>query len=204
MRRLGFVGRGRGWGQGRGLGFILLLQLYQQYQRIERKPPVTIALIIINLLVYFSQGDYLDISTKEICLQPYRILMLGEWWRIITAGFFHVDEIHLYYNMSSLLMKGLQIEQSRGSVYFALMAAELLIVSHSLVVATTYIGISIGMDIMYEYFWSTCAIGFSAVLFGFKYVLTFGREGTSEIHIPLYGIVRFPSRLFVPSQYLAF
>eukprot|EP01023_Acetabularia_acetabulum_P011245 TRINITY_DN1513_c0_g1_i3.p3 TRINITY_DN1513_c0_g1~~TRINITY_DN1513_c0_g1_i3.p3 ORF type:complete len:165 (-),score=16.66 TRINITY_DN1513_c0_g1_i3:237-731(-) len=105
--------------------------------------------------------------------------------------------------MSSLLMKGLQIEQSGGSVFFGVLVCELLFVSHLIVVALVWLGSSAGILFMQQQFWATCTVGFSAVLFGLKYILTFGRESVSEIYVPLYGMVRIPSRIFIPTKYLA-
>eukprot|EP01025_Chloroclados_australasicus_P021410 TRINITY_DN2250_c0_g1_i1.p2 TRINITY_DN2250_c0_g1~~TRINITY_DN2250_c0_g1_i1.p2 ORF type:complete len:211 (-),score=20.31 TRINITY_DN2250_c0_g1_i1:335-967(-) len=121
----------------------------------------------------------------------------------LRQDFFHANELHLYYNMSSLLMKGLQLEQSRGSAYFGVLVTELLLMSHALVVAMSWLGDSIGIGFLEQQFWSTCAIGFSAVLFGLKYILTFGQERVSEVYVPLYGMYRIPTTMYVPTKYLA-
>jgi rhomboid domain-containing protein 1 len=43
--------------------------------------------------------------------------------------------MHVYYNMSSLVWKGVNLEQSYGSVKFAALVGELLLLSHGLVLA---------------------------------------------------------------------
>jgi membrane associated rhomboid family serine protease len=38
-------------------------------------------------------------------------VLAGEWWRVFTAGFLHVDVVHLALNMFSLLMLGRGLEE---------------------------------------------------------------------------------------------
>jgi rhomboid domain-containing protein 1 len=49
----------------------------------------------------------------------------GQWNRLFWGTIMHSDTMHLYYNMSSLLFKGMQLEPALGSVGFALLVAEL-------------------------------------------------------------------------------
>lgn len=59
---------------------------------------------------------------------PHRIVYTmqnGAWDRLFWGVVLHADEWHLYYNMSSLLWKGLQLETSLGSARFAALMLEL-------------------------------------------------------------------------------
>ena len=49
----------------------------------------------------------------------------GEWGRLFWGTVLHADAMHLYYNMSSLLFKGVQLEPALGSVGFGLLITEL-------------------------------------------------------------------------------
>jgi membrane associated rhomboid family serine protease len=55
------------------------------------------------------------------------MLQGGQWSRLFWGTILHDDTKHLYYNMSSLLFKGVQLEPAMGSVGFAFLIAELWI-----------------------------------------------------------------------------
>ena len=101
------------------LVFVLLIELYQRFNSMRYKPPVTIGLLAINIFAYFT--DYFNIS--ENCLLPATIvsnfqdgnLSLN---RLVFATLIHGDDIHLYYNMISLGWKGVELEMSMGSEKF--------------------------------------------------------------------------------------
>ncbi len=56
----------------------------------------------------------------------------GEWPRLFWSAFLHLDDVHLYWNMTSLLLKGAQLERRMGSAGFAGLLAELLLLSHAI------------------------------------------------------------------------
>src|SRR3546814_414510 len=72
-----------------------------------------------------------------------------------------------YYNMTSLLWKGANLEMAMGSKAFLWLVAVSLVLSHVYVVVISYIAAT-----MFEYYepMQMCAVGFSAVLFALKYV----------------------------------
>jgi membrane associated rhomboid family serine protease len=158
----------------------LLIQLYQQLERSNFKPPITIALIFINIMVHIHPSPYfLDIylgDMQRICIQPRKIVETffyrGEllWSRLFLSSVVHADDMHLYYNMLSLCWKGVHLESELGSHKFGFLVIYSLIASHTIMVALAYI--------LYEFFqfdghnsgYNTCAVGFSAVLFSLKYV----------------------------------
>ena len=115
-------------------------------------------------------------------------------FRSFAAAFTHADEVHLYYNMSSLIYKGYLLERwvlislapsaaRAHSRSLALTRAhsfarphryptlKLLLLVLELVVVSSliYVGVAAlvpGLQLM-----ESCAVGFSAVLFGLKVVL---------------------------------
>jgi membrane associated rhomboid family serine protease len=159
----------------------LLFQLYSQLERSQYKPPVTIGLLAINFLVHLHPAPYFfntylgDIS--RICIHPRKIVdaFLYDkeilWSRLYLSSIVHADDIHLYYNMLSLCWKGINLESSMGSTQFAYLVLFSLLVSHSLMVALTYILYNFFEFSGYGSGYTTCAVGFSAVLFSLKYVL---------------------------------
>jgi rhomboid domain-containing protein 1 len=166
---------------------LLLFQLYQQVQSIPGpKPPVTLSLMAVQALIFLApflmDADDMGLpSIHSSCLCPHATVFKGEWQRLVLAAFLHADEHHLYYNLASLLWKGVQLERSMGSARFAALLAELLIVSHSLVVIASYLLASFGPPDYLDLPQSLCAVGFSAVLFGMKVVLNHNSPGWSNI-----------------------
>lgn len=85
--------------------------------------PVTSALIGANIvasLIAFVSPDFYEQNLFRV--GPVR--QRGEWHRIITSGFLHVNVLHLVVNMYVLYMFGPILEQALGAggyllVYFA-------------------------------------------------------------------------------------
>lgn len=120
---------------------------------------------------YFLTNSLLDVFVP---------LQAGQWSRLFWAPFLHGDEMHLYYNMGSLLWKGSRLEPQLGPIKFAALVAELLFTSGALYVAaaTTMAAKS--------RFWTrgafnSCAVGFSGVLFGLKIILNSRSAGWSTV-----------------------
>lgn len=93
----------------------------------------TVSLILVNAIVYvlliifYGTSDDLGPGSEAIyslALHPYLVISKGEYWRIITALFVHMDPIHLFFNMYALYIAGRIVETYYGSfrtlvVYFA-------------------------------------------------------------------------------------
>lgn len=89
------------------------------YERTFMKKPliITYALIIINVIIYvISLVGLLNINDFSM---SYTAIRAGEWWRIITAAFFHNGAIHLFCNMYSLYIIGTQLETVLGKIKFS-------------------------------------------------------------------------------------
>jgi rhomboid domain-containing protein 1 len=79
-----------------------------------------------------------------------------------------------------LLLQGAMLEPRMGSPKFAGLLLELLLLSHGLVVAASAAASACIPD--YKYLWfSTCAVGFSAVIFALKVVLQHDSPGYSSV-----------------------
>ena len=175
-------GRGRRNNRGNGFLMLMLMQLGQRVHRLERKPPVTLALMGFMIFIYL-QPDVAP-SIGELCLSTSNV----DVFRLIGSAFLHASDMHLYYNMSSLLWKGVQIELSAGSQIFAVMLSILLVLSHGLYII---VGNLVGDNLPFGGA-AGCAVGFSAVLFALKVVLNEG----SGTHSSVWGIS-------VPTKYAA-
>jgi rhomboid domain-containing protein 1 len=161
----------------------LVLPLAHQIYMLEHKPPATIALVVLNL-AFFLRPEGLDAflpTVRNGCLHPSKMLFRGQWARLLWAPFLHADEMHVYYNMASLLWKGAQLEPAYGTGAFLALNAELAAVSGLLYVAAAAtlaprVPYLLGRGIM-----SQCAVGFSGVLFGLKVILNHNAAGWSSV-----------------------
>jgi membrane associated rhomboid family serine protease len=97
----------------------------------QRRPEVTIALIVINVIVFLTEGNFtfsggptgkvyeegaLFGSLKGL---PTLGVAHGQWWRIVTSGFMHENLIHIGFNMYVLYILGQMLEPALGRVKFA-------------------------------------------------------------------------------------
>ena len=110
----------------------------------------------------------------------------------------HADEWHLYYNMTSLLWKGLQLESTLGSVRFLLLVCELWATSSAIICAVLWASHRcVGQIIpaIASQYYSLCVLGFSAVLFGFKAVINASEAGWQSVHVPMLGRLQTPPQV---------
>lgn len=88
------------------------------------RAPVTIALVVINILVFIA-----DQLTPNVGGSGFHLLMLlggiipkavqqGEYYRIVTAGFLHFSIAHIGFNMYALTQAGMVVENLWGSGRF--------------------------------------------------------------------------------------
>ncbi|KAL3146812.1 hypothetical protein ABBQ38_014789 [Trebouxia sp. C0009 RCD-2024] len=160
----------------------LLLMLGNQIRRMDQKPPVTIALVAVQVLLFAAPTDLANLipPISNACLHPYKVFEHLELSRILWSAFLHADESHIFYNMSSLLWKGAQLEPLLGSTKFALVLLELLVSSHLIMVMLAKACVTFAPAFAGQYY-NTCAVGFSAVLFAMKVVLNSNSPGWSSV-----------------------
>ncbi|XP_064639136.1 rhomboid-related protein 4-like [Lineus longissimus] len=164
-----FRGRNRGT-QGGGLAIMLLA--YQLMQvGFDRIPPVTLAAILGQVLVFLKLIDIPWPSLDDVCISSNQVWNRGDWTRLILGVFHHADQWHLYYNMSSFLWKGINLERKLGSGYFAFLLAVFTVLQSTILVAVNML---LGNYIMNDAsYLSQCAVGFSGVLFALKVLTTY-------------------------------
>lgn len=71
--------------------------------------PITILLILTNVLLFFISSSDKNIIDKTI-MWPYYVKRNKEYYRMITSGFLHADFMHLFFNMFTLYFFGRNIE----------------------------------------------------------------------------------------------
>lgn len=79
----------------------------------KKKIVVTYALIVLNIIIYFlSISGIIDVNL--FAMNGGLVSDTHEWWRIITSMFFHGSIIHLFCNMYSLYVIGVELETVIG------------------------------------------------------------------------------------------
>eukprot|EP01083_Nonionella_stella_P174360 604173_1 len=162
-----------------------LLLLFGQLQEIglNRIPPVTLIFFAINVAVHFMATH---IPLSEVCIRPISIIQYGQYERLVLSAFFHADNWHLYYNMASLLWKGMNLERQIGSSRLLI-----IIIISTVLSSILYVIISASLVNMLEFDSSfhSCAVGFSAVLFALKVVLNYDSNANT-----MYWGLRIPTK----------
>ncbi len=116
------------------------------------------------------------------------------WMRILTSGFIHADDQHLYYNMISFCAKGVQLEAALGPEKYGVLVLYSLVVSHGIAIVLSRAMFDVA-PYVYTHFhyilpsdYDSCAVGFSAVIFALKYVVNVDTDTTSRVHMPMGGL----------------
>jgi membrane associated rhomboid family serine protease len=81
----------------------------------------TIILIALNVLAFFI--ELLDRGggfANALALTPVEVVQGGAWWEIATYMFVHANFWHIFFNMLTLFLFGVQLEQRMGSTEFLL------------------------------------------------------------------------------------
>jgi membrane associated rhomboid family serine protease len=89
-----------------------------------RDTPAVLVLIVFNVLVFLfeiSVGDWNDpeVLHRIGALEPYAVVIKGEYWRLFTALFLHGGFLHLGFNLFALYVLGPPLERAIGGMRFA-------------------------------------------------------------------------------------
>eukprot|EP01134_Creolimax_fragrantissima_P000651 CFRG0651T1 len=186
----GYRHRGR---RGGNTGVILLLI---EILRVgwDHIPPITLSLVLGMVFIFINPVHWQMLPLGQACLSATKIIRSPgqQTYRILSHAFFHGDDIHLYYNMISLIHKGQQLEPRVGMHMYALMVASMTILE-----AGFYIMVVDGLRMIFGYgaplVGSDCCVGFSGVLFGMKVILQ-QTDTNSDRVSTFFGLFSIPSR----------
>lgn len=103
---------------------------------------------------------FLDVPWQkyDVCISGHKVWNKGDYQSLLLSSFEHADDMHLYYNMISFLVKGRTLEYKHGTMNFCLLLLFLCIATPVLYVCLAILSAnSLGdKDAM-----KSCAIGFS-------------------------------------------
>ena len=143
---------------------------------LKKRPYVTIALIFINVLVFligifFNKQD--SIVNLFSVYGPY--IKMGEFYRLLTGAFVHVDMFHLLFNMYALYVLGEQIEKFYGSLKYAILYLVSAITGNLLSILLNTNAVSIGAS------GAIFGVMGAIVYFGYNYRIYFGNTIVKQI-----------------------
>ncbi|OBS70042.1 hypothetical protein A6R68_01418 [Neotoma lepida] len=146
----------------RGINVGLLMLLSQVFHvGINNIPPVTLATLALNVFLFLNPLKPLYHS----CISLEKCYQQKDWQRLLLSPLHHADDWHLYFNMVSMLWKGIKLERRLGSRWFAY-----VIITFSLLTGVVYLLLQFALaEFMNQPdFRRNCAVGFSGVLFALK------------------------------------
>lgn len=85
----------------------------------QKKPTITYALICINVVMFLICNLYNE-SIVDMFANSRFFVKQGEYYRLFTCMFLHVDVFHILFNMYALYVLGPQVERYYGKVRFLL------------------------------------------------------------------------------------
>jgi membrane associated rhomboid family serine protease len=89
-----------------------------------RSAPAVLALIVLNAVAFLFEISVGDLNDPEVlhrvgALEPYAVVVQGEYWRLFTALFLHGGFTHLLFNLFALYILGPPLERSIGTLRFS-------------------------------------------------------------------------------------
>ena len=87
---------------------------------VDNIPPVTLGLVGLMTAAFLDPPGLPFSPNPAIhCVSAERVLGSLEVWPLVLHAFVHLSDMHLYYNLSSLLWKGRQLERQLGTAEYA-------------------------------------------------------------------------------------
>ena len=88
-----------------------------------RSAPAVLVLILLNAVTFLFEISFGDLNDSEVlhrvgALEPYAVVVQGEYWRLFTALFLHGGFTHLLFNIFALYILGPPLERSIGTMRF--------------------------------------------------------------------------------------
>ena len=80
-----------------------------------------IAACVGTFLIAMATGGQLN-AAYSFGMSPL-LVAEGEWWRLVTATFLHINTMHILFNMYALLVLGSSLERAIGGSRFSLIYA---------------------------------------------------------------------------------
>lgn len=111
-----------------------------------RNAPAVFIIILLNAAAFIFEISFGNWTDPEVlhqlgALEPYAVVVQGQYWRLFTALFLHAGFVHLLFNLFALYVLGPPLERSIGALRFAICYLISGLISSAGVVVLTVIGI---------------------------------------------------------------
>lgn len=88
-----------------------------------RHAPAVFTFIVLNVAAFLFESTVGSSNDPEVlhrigALEPYGIIVQGQYWRLVTSLFLHAGILHLLFNLFALYVLGPPLERSIGSIRF--------------------------------------------------------------------------------------
>ena len=83
-------------------------------------PYLTWALVAVNVVAFLPSFGTTG-RGADLGVRAFEVAVLGEWWRIVSAGFLHFNLLHLGFNMLLLWWLGGMLEPALGRLRYGLL-----------------------------------------------------------------------------------
>ncbi|EGZ15926.1 hypothetical protein PHYSODRAFT_459480, partial [Phytophthora sojae] len=150
-----------------------LMMVLNSVQDMDRKPPVTIALIAVMYLLHV-QATRTPSLLRPFALCPGKVVANKEIAAVFISPFIHWEDLHLYQSILSFLWKGYKLEGRLGSIGFCVLLVYLIVLTQALIVAGAHV---ISWGAMQE-----CITGFSGVLTAIKVILNVNSPAFTKLY----------------------
>ncbi|XP_036070591.1 rhomboid-related protein 4 isoform X2 [Oryzias melastigma] len=142
------------------LGLLLLAsQVFQV--GLDRIPPVTLAVMALNVYLYLFPAAPL----MKTCISVHQAYHYKDWRRLLLSPVHHADDLHLYFNMVSFLWKGIRLERRLGGAWFLYLLSVFSLLTGCVYLLLEGLLTELTQDSSHS---AACAVGFSGVLFALK------------------------------------
>ena len=141
------------------ISFIALLLIFRLLT--QDIAPITTILVLLQMIIFYH-NNFISVGS----LIPFYVINNQEFYRIFSSLVLHLDQIHLYFNMMSLLSRGNFIENTKGSEYYIKTILALGIGSNVIYITICYLLHLFQLSDLYF----RAVVGFSGVLFGIKLI----------------------------------
>ncbi|EGC34786.1 hypothetical protein DICPUDRAFT_98105 [Dictyostelium purpureum] len=131
------------------------------------------------------------IKAWQVCLSPYYLLShpLSNAYTIITSNYFHINILHILFNMLAFIPLGSRLEKSKfGTLQFFYLIVLFSILIPLMTTVLSVIGLYTNIT---RFGYYSCSVGFSGIVFSLLEI-----EFFEDRLVSLYGITNIPSKLY--------
>lgn len=116
-------------------------------RREESRPAVVTWTVLGAAVAVFALQLFvpaIGLALTQLGVQANELVRQGQWWRLLTAAFFHDGITHIAFNMWALSIFGPQLERQAGSVPFAALYVASALAGGAAFYLTQPFGIAVG------------------------------------------------------------